>query len=199
MLRAIKAAEPALHARIAATAEKSLSAGKTTVQALASARSDYYIAFLKRLKWASDRDVLDERDASLTRLEYLLTHDPVACAKASTGDSSGAAAALPDDMLRSEMVRVTRVMAIDVSGPPLAALSDEDMENFINSALDAHPERFPALRLLMQFRDTGPETANVSREDAIAICDVNIKTMKDPLALPLDMQPKYQRALVSML
>jgi hypothetical protein len=199
MLRAIRAAEPELHARIVATAQEALSAGKTTVQAVASARSDYYTALLKRLKWSPDRDALDERDASLRRLEYLLAHDPIACAKASAGDSSGAATALPDDMLRSEMERVTRAMAIDTSGPPLAVLSREEMERFINGKLEEHPERFPALRLLLQFRTAGPETAYISREDAISVCDVNIKTMRDSLALPLDMQPKYQRAMVSPL
>lgn len=199
LLRAIEAAEPALYVQIAATVENALATGQAPLRAVASARTDYYVAALKRLKWASDDETLAERDASIARLEYLLAHDPVACAKASTGDSSAATASLPDEMLRSEMARFARIMQTDTSGPPRDALSREEIESLIDKSLTAHPERYPALSLFAVFRNTGPATTPASREDAIGVCDVNIKLIRDALELPRDMQPKHQRAMVGFL
>lgn len=198
MLRAIKASDPTLYAQVAETTGAALAAGKPSLRAVAAARANYYPAFIRRLRWAQDDDALAERTASIARLEYLLAQDPIACALASAGDSGAASGAIPEEMLRSEMTRIARAMALDTSVEPPPALSQEEMSAIINRWIDDNPSQHPALRMLVRFRDSGRDPASITRDDAISVCSANIATMKNVSALPPEKQAQYQRALVGM-
>jgi hypothetical protein len=196
LLRAIKSADHVLYGEVSAKAQAALETKELPLRAVASARNEYYRALLKRLPWLSDDQALLERSASLERLRYLLEHNALACAHASVGDSGPAVSVLPEEMLRTEMARVAEVINVDMSRPPLPSLTDEEMSAVIFERFDSNPERHPAVRLLNAFRNLPPPRPYPTEEDAIAMCRVNIAAIEDTLFLPVEMQPRYQRAIV---